>query len=123
MAAYSDIELGQAQLLSQLSGRPARVKDDVFVWNGYILDRPTAVIALLKVYSTLPVTNGAKERLYNSYYKRFQNEETSFVINKNNENSDWTVETWFYKLCKRIKGKIDQRSNNEIKEILIYLHS
>lgn len=120
-AVYSDTELNEALLLSRLSSRPAKVRDDVFVWNGYVLDKASAVVALLKVYSTLPVTTGAKQRLCDTYYRRFQNERSDFVISR--ERSDWTVDIWFYKLCKRIKGQIEVRTPDEIKEILIYLHS
>jgi hypothetical protein len=120
-AQYSDIELNQARLISKLSGRPAHIRDDVFVWNGSIIDRACAVVALLKVYSSLPVTSSAKEKLCKSYYEKFQNANSDFIIDQ--EKSEWNNDIWFYKICKRIKGEINERTESDIKEILIYLHT
>ena len=61
---YSDTESNQAKLLSHLSSRPARVRDDVFVWNGCLIDRATAVVALLKINNQVPVGDSVKLRLY-----------------------------------------------------------
>lgn len=122
MAACSDTDIKQAALMSRLSGRPAAVTGDIFVWNGRIVDRASAVVALLKVYSQVPVSTAAKERLCNQYHQKFSNEDSDFVISVDDASSTRS-EIWFYKLCKAIKGEVAVRSETEIKEILIILHS
>lgn len=118
-AQYSDTDIKQALLMSKLSGNPAKVQDDVFAWNGIIVDRPSAVVALLKIYSQLPVSTQAKARLYEQYKHRFSESDFSLLIDDEKQG----IDIWFYRLCKTIKGSVEQRSGNEIKQILINLHT
>ena len=117
--AYSDTDVKQALLMSRLSGNPAQVQGDIFAWNGIVIDRPSAVVALLKIYSQLPVGTQAKTRLHEQYKTRFS--ESSFSLLTDDEKQ--SVDIWFYRLCKTIKGTVEQRSNDDIKQILISLHT
>jgi len=120
-AACSDTDIKQAALMSRLSGRPAQVTGDVFVWNGRIVDRASAVVALLKVYSQVPVSTSAKVKLCDQYHQKFGHDDSGFVISTD-DTSSTRSEIWFYKLCKAIKGEVAVRTDTEIKEILISLH-
>jgi hypothetical protein len=123
MAAFSDTEYKQAQLLSKLSGLPANVKDDVFVWNDKILDRATAIVALLKVYNQVPVGESAKRRLYRQYQTKFESVCKERKIQIQNEDSSESGSIWFYQVCKRIQGAATTRTSAEVKQIMIGLHS
>jgi hypothetical protein len=116
MAQYSDTDIDQAALMSKLSGVPAQVQADVFVWNGVLVDRATAVVSLLKVYSQVPVSTSAKNQLYNKYIQKFNHEPRSLSVTDDNS------EIWFYKLCKKIQGEVKTRTSEEVKQILIGLH-
>lgn len=117
-ALYLDTEIKQAELMSRLSGQPAQVAGDIFVWNGKLVDRASAVVSLLKVYNQVPVSISAKRKLYDQYSKKFINDQPEFVI----ESHDNQSEIWFYKLCKRIQGQVQTRTHDEVKQILISLH-
>jgi hypothetical protein len=122
MAQFSDTDYNQALLVSRLSGLPVNVSDDVFVWNDKIIDRATAVVALLKVYNQVPVGDNAKRRLYKQYQKKFKavcKEKTFLVANEEHADSG---NIWFYQVCKRIQKSAATRTNDEIKNILISLH-
>jgi len=115
-AQFSDTDIDQAALMSKLSGVPAQVQPGVFVWNGILVDRASAVVSLLKVYNQVPVSTSAKNQLYNKYIKQFNQETRALSVTDDNS------EIWFYKLCKKIQGEVKTRTNEEIKQILIGLH-
>jgi hypothetical protein len=122
-----DTELGQAALISKLSGRPAHVFDDIFAWNGKVVDRATAVIALLKVYNQVPVSDGVKISVFEKYANRFDAiKESDFFIDVYfDDTRDPTREAkiWFNKVCTAIKGDVTELSSDKIKDILVTLHS
>jgi hypothetical protein len=118
MAAYSDTDLNQARLMSRLSGKPAIVSDDIFMWNGILVDRASAVVALLKVYNQVPVSTLAKTKLHQTYIDKFADQESTVLRGDSRTNSD----IWFYKICKAIKGNVAERSAEDVKNILISLH-
>lgn len=122
-----DTELGQAILLSKLSGRPAHVFDDVFAWNGKIMDRATAIIALLKVYNHVPVGENVKLSAYKKYHQRFEPIAYSdfFVGGDFDEHRDEDQQArfWFSGVCHAVRGDVAEISKETIKQILITLHS
>lgn len=121
---YSDTEINQAKLLSHLSSRPARVRDDVFVWNGCLIDRATAVVALLKINNQVPVGDSVKLRLYRVYRDRFSNYEMAErLVNINNENPETAARIWFNVVCRTIKGSSEILNSSIVKQILVDLHS
>jgi hypothetical protein len=124
-AAFSDIEIKQAKLLSHLSGRPARVKDDIFVWNGHLIDRSTAIVTLLKVNGSVPVSDSVKQRMYANYVQKFGGYPDA-ELGKQDADSGEDVEilarVWFNRICRTVKGA-EERTNSEIKQILIELHT
>lgn len=121
-----DTELGQAALISKLSGRPAHVFDDIFAWNGKVVDRATAIIALLKVYNQVPVSDGVKISVFEKYANRFDAiKESDFFIDVYfDDTRDPTREAkiWFNKVCTAIKGDVTELSSDKIKDILVTLH-
>ena len=123
----SDTELGQAALISKLSGRPYPVFDDVFAWNGKIIDRATAVVALLKVYNQVPVGDSVKMTVFEKYTKRFDAIRHSdfFVGVYTDDTRDPATEAkiWFNKICTAVKGDQAELPKETIKDILITLHS
>jgi len=121
-----DIDLGQALLLSQLSGRPINVADDVFVWNSVIMDKATAIVVLLKAYNQVPVNDNVKLSLYTKYQTTFQKYSGSnvYVSVYQGENDMKALgRMWFSKLIKRAKGGIDTMPSETVKQILISLHT
>lgn len=122
-----DTEIGQAALLSSLSGKPALVFDDVFAWNGKVIDRSTAIIALLKVYNQVPVSDTVKVSAFEKYQKRFEPiKHSSFFVEVFSEDTkDPTIEAkiWFTKICYTIKGSVEELNKDSVKDILITLHS
>lgn len=116
-----DTDLQHAYLLSKLIDNPVKVDKDVYMWNGYVMDRETAVVALLKVYSQLPVSDSAKQSLFENYKKRWQ--DNKYAVDPNKEEFSDRSGTWFFILCKNIKGKIYKRTPFDIKQQLITLHS
>jgi hypothetical protein len=123
----SDTELGQAALISKLSGRPHPVFDDVFAWNGKIIDRATAVVALLKVYNQVPVGDSVKMTMFEKYAKRFDAIRHSdfFVDVYADDTRDPATESriWFNKICLAVKGDAAELPKETIKDILVTLHS
>jgi hypothetical protein len=122
-----DTELGQAALISKLSGRPALVFDDVFAWNGKVIDRATAVLALLKVYNHVPVSDGVKMATFERYSNRFDSiKESDYFIDvyfEDTRDPAKEARIWFNKLCTAIKGDITEFPKESIKQILVTLHS
>ena len=95
-AVFSDTDLGQAKLLSQLSGKPAKVQDDVFIWNGHMIDRATAVVALLKINNQVPVGDNVKIRLHEQYDRRFsQYRDTEDLVGVEGEDPPQSARIWF----------------------------
>jgi hypothetical protein len=123
-AVFSDIEISQAKLISHLSGRPAKVVDDVFVWNGSIMDRATAVVAFLKVNNQVPVGDSVKMRLHEAYNARFgQYEDSESLAGIIDDHPDKSARIWFNLLCRIIKGKSEPLSKEVVRQILVDLHS
>ena len=120
-------ELGQAALLSKLSGKPALVFDDVFAWNGKVLDRATAVMALLKVYNHVPVSDTVKLSAYKKYNKRFNPiKESDFFVGiyaDDNQDVEREARIWFSVICRAIQGDVKELPKETIKQILVTLHS
>lgn len=117
-AQYSATDIKQAALMSRLSGVPARVQDDIFVWNGILIDRASAVVALLKIYNQVPISTAAKTKLHSLYSDKFSKAASTMVIDHDQDQ----VDIWFYKLCKTVQGEVKTRTPEEVKQILIGLH-
>lgn len=123
-AAFSDTDINQARLVSHLSSRPAKVVDDVFVWNGSLIDRATAVVAFLKVNNQVPVPDSVKMRLHEAYEQRFAAyEDTEDLVGITDDQPDKSARIWFNMLCRIIKGKSGPMSKDLVKQILVDLHS
>jgi hypothetical protein len=122
-----DTEIQHAALLSKLSGNPSLVRDSVFVWNGVLIDKSTAIVSLLKIYCQLPVSNAVKRSLYKNYRDKFTGLNAKYLVLQNENEETYTggdiVDIWFYRLCKAVKGSVNQRSEESIKELMIQLHS
>lgn len=122
-----DTELGQAALISKLSGRPHPVFDDVFAWNGKIVDRATAIIALLKIYNQVPVNDSVKMTVFEKYTKRFNAiKDSDFFIDvyfEDTRDPAKEARIWFNKVCAAVKGDVAELPKETIKDILITLHS
>lgn len=123
-AVFSDTDINQAKLVSHLSGRPARVKDDVFIWNGHFIDRATAIVALLKVNNQVPVNDSVKIRLHNNYNARFLDHGNieDMVHIGTDDDPETAARIWFNLVCRTIKGAHDLLSAETVKQILIDLH-
>lgn len=123
-AVFSDTDINQARLISHLSGRPAKVADDVFVWNGSLVDRATAVVAFLKVNNQVPVPDSVKMRLHEAYEQRFaEYEDSEDLVGITDDQPDKSARIWFNILCRIIKGKTGPASKDLAKQILVDLHS
>ena len=121
---FSDTEIKQAKLISQLSGRPAKVAGDVFIWNGALVDRASAVVAFLKVNNQVPVADSVKMRLHQAYDIRFANyTDSENLAGLVDEQPDKAARIWFNLLCRIIKGKSERLSKEVVKQILVDLHS
>jgi len=119
----SDTEINQAKLMSQLSGRPAHVKADVFVWNGRLIDRATAVVALLKTNNAVPVSDSVKMQMHYNYLQKFRSYEDSedLMFDNPDRKPDENARIWFNAVCRAIK-KPEVLPNDVMKQILIDLH-
>jgi hypothetical protein len=125
----SDIDFNSANLVSKLSGKPVHIQDDLFAWNGILIDRATAIVALLKIYNQVPVGDSIKLNTAKKYSAKFKNFEhlpmyvdvyaTEEMIN----NVETLARIWFNKLCKIIKGNVNELPKDTVKQILITLHS
>lgn len=121
---FSDTDIAQARLVSHLSGRPAKVQGDVFVWNGHLIDRATAVVALLKVNNQVPVGDSIKMRLHQAYETRFkQYNHTEDLVGIIDDEPPKSARIWFNILCRAIKGKDSALTSDQVRQILIELHS
>ena len=119
----SDTEINQAKLMSQLSGRPAHVKADIFVWNGRLIDRATAVVALLKTNNAVPVSDSVKMQMHYNYLQKFRSYEDAedLVFDNPDRKPDENARIWFNAVCRVIK-KPEVLPNDVMKQILIDLH-
>jgi hypothetical protein len=126
MEQLSDTDLGQAVLLSQLSGKPVNVVDNVFVWNGTIMDRATAIVVLLKAYNQVPINNNVTLTLYTKYQKTFEKYSDSSVyvsVYQGEADVQAMSRMWLSKIIKRAKGSIPTLTPESVKQILISLHT
>lgn len=124
-----DIDFDSANLVSKLSGKPVHIQNDLFAWNGILIDRATAVVALLKTYNQIPIGDGIKLNSARKYSNRFKNFEhlpmyvdvyaTEDIAN----NAETLARIWFNKVCKTIKGDVSELPKDVIKQILVTLHS
>ncbi len=124
MDQLSDIEISKAKLVSQLSGRPAHIVADVFAWNGCVIDRATAIVALLKANNQVPVNDGVKMRMHQNFYDKFKHfEETEeLVFNDMDKDPAVNARVWFNFVCRKIKQNTESLGNDVVKQILIDLH-
>ncbi len=123
-AVYSDTDINQAKLISQLSGRPACVQDDVFIWNGHLIDRATAIVALLKINNQVPVGDSVKLRLHQRYNQRFlkHGDIEDMVHISTDDDPETASRIWFNIICRTIKGANELLPAETVKQILIDLH-
>ena len=120
----SDIDIAQAKLVSQLSNRPAKVQNDVFIWNGHLIDRATAIVALLKINNQVPVGDGVKQRLQQEYDRRFAAYDSEdSLTNINGDDPAQGARIWFNLLCRAIKNGSENLNKEQVKQILIDLHN
>ena len=124
MVVFSDTEIGEAKLLSSLSGRPAKIGYDVFAWNGHLIDRATAIVALLKVNNQVPVNDSVKLRLKENYERRFAAYKITEDLADINDNDPLaSARIWFNFVCRIIANKDKTPlSADEVKGVLIELH-
>ncbi len=126
-----DIDFDSANLVSKLSGKPVHIQDDLFAWNGILIDRATAIVALLKIYNHVPVGDSIKLNSLKKYSDRFKNFEDlsmyAHVEIQSVEDVTTGIETvariWFNKVCQTVKGDVKELPNDVVKQILITLHS
>lgn len=123
-AVYSDTDINQAKLISKLSGRPAKVQDDVFIWNEHFIDRATAIVALLKINNQVPVGDSVKLRLHARYNQRFLKHGNieDMVHVRRDEDPETAARVWFNIVCRTIKGANELLPPETVKQILIDLH-
>ena len=122
-----DIDFDSANLISKLSGKPVHIRDDLFAWNGILIDRATAVVALLKIYNQVPIGDSIKLNISKKYLDRFKNfEHLPMYVDVYAEevfNDDEKLSRiWFNKVCKIVKGNVTELPKETIKQILITLH-
>ena len=119
----SSKDIEEAKLLSKLSGRPAHVVADVFVWNGHLIDRATAVVALLKNNNQVPVSDSVKMRMQYNYNKKFQFYTDEPFLNVAADNDPATsARVWFNFVCRSVKTENTELPAEVLKSILVELH-
>lgn len=124
-----DIDFDSANLVSKLSGKPVHIQDDLFAWNGILIDRATAVVALLKTYNQIPIGDSIKLNSAKKYSDRFKNFEhlpmyvNVYVTEDIANNAETLARIWFNKVCKTVKGDVNELPKDVIKQILVTLHS
>lgn len=124
-----DIDFDSANLVSKLSGKPVHIQDDLFAWNGILIDRATAVVALLKTYNQIPIGDSIKLNSAKKYSDRFKNFEhlpmyvNVYATEDIANNAETLARIWFNKVCKTVKGDVNELSKDVIKQILVTLHS
>jgi len=124
-----DIDFDSANLLSKLSGKPVHIQDDLFAWNGILIDRAMAIVVLLKVYNQVPVGDNIKLKSVKKYLSRFENFADSpmyvdpYVSEEMHKDIETLARIWFNKICRIIKGDVDELPKQTVKQILVTLHS
>lgn len=126
----SRINTVHAQLASKLSGKPAHVHHNIFVWNDVIMTRSLAVILLLKVNNNIPVGKLVRDKLYSEYTKKFKNHPLQYNSDQaEDQNEPYT--SWFHGILNKVYG-IDSTTPvkkpakwdiGTVKQILTMLHS
>ena len=124
MAIVSDTDINHALLLSKLSPNPVKITDNFYMWNGYIVNRSTAVVVFLKLYSKVPVNDQIRKSLYEEYLRETEGITSPHLCQFDGwDDDDCGYGNWFYHVCSKIKNKIDYRSQEEIRQVLAMLHS
>jgi hypothetical protein len=124
-----DIDFDSANLISKLSGKPVHIQDDLFAWNGILIDRATAVVALLKTYNQIPIGDGIKLNSARQYLNRFKNFKhlpmyvDVYAVEDVANSAETLARIWFNNVCKTIKGDVNELPKETIKQILVTLHS
>lgn len=121
--ALSDADILAAKLLNKLSDKPTLVSADVFVWHGHLVDRATAVVALLKNNNQVPVSDHVKQQMQQNYNRRFsQYTDEKFLNVGSDENPSTSARIWFNFVCRELKGANPALPPEELKNLLIDLH-
>jgi hypothetical protein len=127
---HLDIDFHSADLISELSGKPVHIQDDLFAWNGMLIDRATAIVALLKVYNQIPISDSIKLNSARKYLERFKHlEHLPMYVNVYDTvevtivGAETMARIWFNKVCKIAKGSVDELPKDVVKQILVTLHS
>jgi len=125
----SDIDFHSANLVSKLSGKPVHIQDDLFAWNGMLIDKATAIVALLKVYNQVPISDSIKLNASRKYLEKFKNFEhlpmyvDVYAVEDVTNSVETLARIWFNKVCKTIKGDVNELPKETVKQILVTLHS
>jgi len=125
----SDIDFNSADLVSKLSGKPVHIQDDLFAWNGMLIDRATAIIALLKTYNQIPISDSIKLNSSRKYLEKFKNFEhlpmyvDVYAVEDVANSAETLARIWFNKVCKIAKGDVNELPKETVKQILVTLHS
>jgi hypothetical protein len=132
MPLPSATEIGKATLISNLSGKPVNIRDDLFAWNNIVLDKDLAVVSLLKLYNQVPVSSSVKISLYTKYNDRFADiKDRPFFVGWDVDGPlyaktvDITIASsiWFSRICNCVRGDVMTMDKGKVKEILVTLHS
>jgi hypothetical protein len=120
---FSATDISEAKLINKLSDRPTLVAADVFVWHGHLVDRATAVVALLKNNNQVPVSDNVKMQMQNNYNKRFQQyTDEKFLNVASDENPSTSARIWFNYVCRELKGNNPVLPPETLKNLLVDLH-
>lgn len=125
----SDIDFHSANLVSKLSGKPVHIQDDLFAWNGMLIDKATAIVALLKVYNQVPISDSIKLNASRKYLEKFKSFEhlpmyvDVYAVEDVTNSVETLARIWFNKVCKTIKGDVNELPKETVKQILVTLHS
>lgn len=122
-AQISDTDINQAKLISKLSGRPAHVYKDIFVWNGHLIDRATAIVLLLKTNNQVPVGDSIKLSMHKNYNAKFEQfKDCEHWADISHEEPDVAARMWFGLVGRELRRETPF-SHEQVKQILIDLHS
>lgn len=122
-AQISDTDINQAKLVSKLSGRPAHVDGDIFVWNGHLIDRATAIVLLLKTNNQVPVGDSVKLNMHKNYNTKFQQfKDREHWADIAHDEADVAARMWFGLIGRELKRDVPF-TPDQVKQILIDLHS
>lgn len=119
----SATDISVAKLLNKLSDKPTLVSADVFVWHGHLVDRATAVVALLKNNNQVPVSDHVKQQMQQNYNRRFsQYTDEEFLNVGTDQQPDVSARIWFNHVCRKLRGRNPALPPEELKNLLIDLH-